>query len=66
MTGTTVHIATGVFSHGLRRTIFLAIGVLLGAQLGARLSIHIHGNWIIRGLAIALGFAGIRILWMAI
>ncbi len=66
MTGTTVHVATGVFSHGVRRTISLAIGVLLGAQLGARLSIHVHGNWIIRGLAIALGFVGIRILLMAV
>ena len=66
MTGTTVHVATGVFSHGLRRTIPLAIGVLLGAQLGARFSIHLHGNWIIRGSAIALGFVGIRILLMAV
>jgi uncharacterized membrane protein YfcA len=65
MTGTTVHVVTGVFSHGIRRTICLAIGVLLGAQLGARFSIHLHGNWIIRGLAIALGFLGIRILLMA-
>jgi len=66
MTGTTVHVSTGVFSRGVRRTISLAIGVLLGAQLGARLSIYVHGNWIIRGLAIALGFAGIRILLMAL
>lgn len=66
MTGTTVHVAIGVFSHGVRRTISLAIGVLLGAQLGATLSFHVHGNWIIRGLAIALGFVGIRILLMVI
>jgi len=66
MTGTTVHVATGVFSHGVRRTILLAIGVLLGAQLGARLSIRVHGDWIIRGLAIALGFVGARILLMAV
>ena len=66
ITGTTVHIATGVFSHGIRRTVFLAIGVLLGAQLGARLSIRVHGDWIIRGLAIALGFVGVRILLMAV
>ena len=65
LAGTTVHLATGVFSHGVRRTISLAMGVLLGAQLGARLSVRVHGNWIIRGLAIALGFVGIRILLMA-
>lgn len=66
MTGTTVHVATGVFSHGVRRTVLLAIGVLLGAQLGARLSIRVHGDWIIRGLAIGLGSVGVRILLMAV
>jgi hypothetical protein len=35
LTGTIVHIAAGVFSHGVRRTIALAIGVLLEAQLGS-------------------------------
>ena len=66
LTGTIVHIATGIFSHGIRRTIFLAIGVLFGAQLGASLSSRIHGGWIIRSLAIALGLVGIRILIMAL
>jgi uncharacterized membrane protein YfcA len=62
LTGTIVHIATGTFSHGVHRTIALAIGVLLGAQIGARLSEKIQGGWIIRGLAIALGLVGLRIL----
>jgi len=65
LAGTIVHLIAGVFSHGLRRMIALAIGVLLGAQLGARLSGGVHGNWIVRSLAIALGFVGIRILMMA-
>ena len=62
LTGTGVHILQGAFHHGIRRTIALAIGVLIGAQLGAFLSNHIRGDWIIRGLAIALGLVGIRIL----
>jgi len=66
LAGTIVHIATGSFTHGIRRTIFLAIGVLIGAQVGAILSSRIHGRWIIRGLAIALGFVGIRILMMTL
>jgi uncharacterized membrane protein YfcA len=65
LTGTIVHIAAGVFSHGVRRTITLAIGVFFGAQLGAYLSHHVHGIWIIRGLAIALALVGLRILIMA-
>ncbi len=66
LTGTLTHIATGTFAHGVRRTIMLAVGVLLGAQLGAWLSNKIHGTWIIRGLAIALGAVGMRLLMMAL
>jgi uncharacterized membrane protein YfcA len=65
LTGTIVHIATGSFSHGgVRRTILLGIGVLLGAQVGASLSKRVHGIWIIRSLAVVLAFVGIRILFM--
>jgi len=64
--GTAVHIAAGSFSSGIQQTFFLVIGVLVGAQLGARLSTRVHGDWIIRGLGIALGFVGIRIFIMAL
>lgn len=66
LTGTIVHIATGTFSHGYRRTICLAIGVLIGAQLGAKFSNRVDSDWIMRGLAVALGLVGIRILIMAL
>ena len=66
LTGTVVHIVNGAFHHGIRRTIALAIGVLIGAQLGAFLSNRVGGVWIIRGLAIALGLVGIRILILAL
>jgi uncharacterized protein len=62
LTGTIVHILSGTFAHGAHRTIALAIGVLIGAQVGAHLSDKIKGAWIIRGLAIALGVVGVRIL----
>ncbi len=66
LTGTIVHILSGSFSHGIRRTIALAIGVLIGAQLGALLSSRVRGKWIIQGLAIALGFVGVRVFIMAL
>jgi uncharacterized membrane protein YfcA len=66
LTGTIVHILTGTFSHGIRRTIALAIGVFIGAQIGALLSNRVRGKWIIQGLAIALGFVGVRIFIMAL
>ncbi len=64
--GTAVHIVTGAFSSGIQQTVYLVIGVLVGAQMGARLSSRVHGDWIIRGLGIALGFVGIRIFIMAV
>jgi uncharacterized membrane protein YfcA len=65
LTGTVVHILTGTFSHGVHRTVALAIGVVLGAQIGARLSEKVRGRWIIRALAMALGILGLRILFVA-
>ena len=64
-TGTTVHIVTGTFAHGVRRTIALSIGVFIGAQVGAWCSHRVHGAWIIRSLAIALGLVGLRLLLAA-
>ncbi len=66
LTGTLVHVLTGTFSHGIHRTAALVIGVLLGAQVGALLSKRVHGKWIIKGLAIALGLVGVRIFIMAL
>jgi uncharacterized membrane protein YfcA len=60
------HIAAGLFHRGARRTVALAIGVIVGAQLGARLSEQLHGDWIIRCLAIALGFVGVGLIVMAL
>jgi len=65
-TGSIVHVASGTFTGGLWRTVLLAIGVLPGAQLGAKLSSRVPGNWIIRGLALALALVGLRILITAL
>ena len=66
LTGTIVHIVKGNLSQGAHLTIALAIGVVLGAQVGARLSEKIKGSWIIRSLSLALGLVGIRIIMIAI
>lgn len=62
LAGTLVHIFNGSFSKGMWTTLTISGGVLIGAQIGARLSNKIHGLWIIRGLALALGLVGIRML----
>ncbi len=66
LTGTITHVVSGTFHHGAMRTVFLGIGVLAGAQLGAHYSSRIHGDWIIRSLALALGFVGLRVLYSAL
>jgi hypothetical protein len=65
LTGTGVHIAQSDLAAGLGRIVGLSIGVVVGAQVGAVLSQRIHGKWIIRGLAIALGMVGMRVLILA-
>jgi uncharacterized membrane protein YfcA len=62
LTGTLVHIARGVFEQGVARTVIISAGVVLGAQVGARLSTRVGGKWIIRGLAVALLFVGVRLI----
>jgi hypothetical protein len=66
LTGTAVHIITGTFYHGVHRTIALSVGVICGAQVGALLSDRLSGTWIMRGLAVALGVVGLRLLLIAL
>ena len=61
-TGSATHVAAGLFHHGFRRAAGLSIGAILGAQVAARLSRHIRGDWIIRSLAAALGLVGLRLV----
>jgi uncharacterized protein len=61
-TGSATHVAAGLFQHGFRRAIMLSIGVIIGAQIAARFSQPIHGEWILRSLAAALGLVGLRLI----
>ncbi len=62
LAGTLVHIANGVFVSGVRRTLLLTLGVVIGAQFGAALSNHVRGRIIIRGLAAGLALVGLRLI----
>lgn len=62
LTGTLVHAAHGLFAQGLARIAMIAVGVVGGAQIGARLSTRVGGKWIIRCLAVAMLFVGVRLI----
>lgn len=63
-TGTLTHLVAGTFAHGhgLRRAAALSVGVVAGAQLGARISLHLSGRVIQLLLALALAALAIRLL----
>jgi uncharacterized membrane protein YfcA len=65
LAGTAVHLVKGTLTPGLSRVAWLAVGVVPGAQVGAWFSSRVHGRWVIRALALALGFVGVRVLVLA-
>jgi uncharacterized protein len=58
----TAHLIAGGFEHGIFRTLFLSIGVLGGAQVGAWLSQRVTGAIISRVMASGLLLIGIRLV----
>jgi uncharacterized membrane protein YfcA len=63
-TGSAVHLITGDlgFGTGLLRALLLSLGVIPGAQVGARLSTRVRSDWIVRLLGAALLLVGARLL----
>jgi uncharacterized membrane protein YfcA len=61
LAGTVTHILLGEFERGIRRTIALGIGVVIGAQFGARFAQRMQGVWILRLLGFSLLAAGVRL-----
>ncbi len=63
---TIFHGTTGALDGGWERAAMLGIGMVFGAQLGARLSKRVGGTWIIRCLAGALLTVGVRVVFRAL
>ena len=61
-TATVTHAVQGSFGvgHGLRRALALALGVVVGAQFGARVSLRLRGDVIERLLGVALVVLAVR------
>jgi len=62
LTGSLTHTVSGVYAHSWQLLLWLAIGVIPGAQIGAWLSQRVHGVLIMRFLALALALMGICLL----
>jgi uncharacterized protein len=64
--GSAVHLLTGTLLGAAARVVPLSTGVVIGAQMGARLAQRMHGAWIIRALVLALAFVGLRLIIKAL
>jgi uncharacterized membrane protein YfcA len=56
------HVIAGEFNRGLLPTLSLAVGVMMGAPVGAAASTRLQGSFIVRMLAMALSLVGLRLL----
>lgn len=61
--GTVEHGISGSLAAGMDRLIFLAPGVVIGAQFGAKLSARVRGSLILKLLAGALLLVGVRLMF---
>jgi uncharacterized membrane protein YfcA len=66
LVGTITHVWEGSLDGAWVTVAWLALGAIVGAQIGARLSKRLKGSGIIRSLAVALGIVGLRILMIAL
>jgi uncharacterized protein len=65
LTGVVTHLVIGSYSSDWLIIFWLALGVLPGSQLGARLARRLRGKLVIKTLALALVVLGIRMLFEA-
>jgi uncharacterized membrane protein YfcA len=66
LTASLTHAAVGTYADNWQLLLWLAVGVISGAQFGAWLSRRVHGVLIVRLLALALTLMGIRLLLLAL
>jgi uncharacterized membrane protein YfcA len=63
LVATICHACLGAFQTGVDRTMILAVGVMMGAPIGALISTRVQGSVLVRMLALALCVAGLRLLY---
>jgi hypothetical protein len=63
LVATLSHLALGAFTKVLDQTMYLAVGVMMGAPFGAIISARVKGSILVRLLALALCLVGLRLLF---
>ena len=63
LAGTIVHLVHGTLQKGIHTALFIGIGVIVGAQVGAIFSNRVKPKGIVQALAIALVIVGIRLFF---
>lgn len=63
LVATLSHLALGAFGEGLDQTMYLAVGVMMGAPFGALISVRVRGSMLVRLLALALCLVGLRLVF---
>jgi hypothetical protein len=63
LVATLSHLALGAFVKGLDQTMYLAVGVMMGAPFGALISARVRGSLLVRLLALALCVVGLRLVF---
>ena len=46
--------------------LFIGAGLIVGSQIGARLSSRIHGVWVMRGLMALVAWMGLQLIWQGL
>jgi hypothetical protein len=59
---TLCHVYLGAFQTSVDRTMYLAVGVMMGAPIGALISTRVRGSALVRLLALALCAVGLRLI----
>jgi uncharacterized membrane protein YfcA len=63
LVATLSHLALDAYREGLDETMYLAVGVMMGAPIGALISARVRGSLIVRLLALALCLVGLRLVF---
>jgi hypothetical protein len=62
LSAVSIHVMRGTVLDTLPQILGLSLGVVLGAQVGARLSTYVKGSWIMQAVAISIGCIGVSFI----